>query len=43
MGRSLCASRLEEERLEVPYLLDETQEIARAYEAACTPDFFLVR
>ena len=24
-----------------PYLLDETQEIARAYEAACTPDFFL--
>jgi hypothetical protein len=24
-----------------PYLLDETQEIARSYEAACTPDFFL--
>jgi thiol-disulfide isomerase/thioredoxin len=24
-----------------PYLLDEAQEIARAYEAACTPDFFL--
>jgi len=24
-----------------PYLLDETQEIARAYEATCTPDFFL--
>jgi hypothetical protein len=24
-----------------PYLLDSTQEIARAYEAACTPDFFL--
>ena len=24
-----------------PYLLDETQEIARAYGAACTPDFFL--
>jgi thiol-disulfide isomerase/thioredoxin len=24
-----------------PYLLDETQEVARAYEAACTPDFFL--
>lgn len=24
-----------------PYLLDETQQIARAYEAACTPDFFL--
>ncbi len=24
-----------------PYLLDSTQEVARAYEAACTPDFFL--
>lgn len=24
-----------------PYLLDETQEVARAYQAACTPDFFL--
>ncbi|MDF5755396.1 thioredoxin family protein [Spongiactinospora sp. TRM90649] len=24
-----------------PYLLDETQEVAAAYRAACTPDFFL--
>lgn len=24
-----------------PYLYDETQEIARAYDAACTPDFYL--
>lgn len=24
-----------------PYLVDETQEVARAYNAACTPDFFL--
>jgi thiol-disulfide isomerase/thioredoxin len=24
-----------------PYLYDETQEVARAYTAACTPDFFL--
>jgi hypothetical protein len=24
-----------------PYLLDDTQEVARAYGAACTPDFFL--
>ena len=24
-----------------PYLLDETQEIARAYHAVCTPDIFL--
>ena len=23
-----------------PYLLDESQEIARAYDAVCTPDFF---
>lgn len=24
-----------------PYLYDETQEVARAYDAVCTPDFFL--
>ncbi len=24
-----------------PYLFDETQEVARSYEAACTPDFYL--
>jgi peroxiredoxin len=24
-----------------PYLYDESQEVARAYRAACTPDFFL--
>lgn len=24
-----------------PYLFDETQEVARAYQAACTPDFFV--
>lgn len=24
-----------------PYLFDETQEVARAYDAACTPDFYL--
>jgi hypothetical protein len=23
-----------------PYLYDESQEVARAYDAACTPDFF---
>ncbi len=23
-----------------PYVIDETQEVARAYEAVCTPDFF---
>jgi len=24
-----------------PYLYDETQEVAKAYGAACTPDFFI--
>lgn len=24
-----------------PYLVDESQDVARAFEAACTPDFFL--
>src|SRR5271157_990477 len=24
-----------------PYLYDETQDVARAYRAACTPDFFV--
>ena len=24
-----------------PYLVDATQEVARSYQAACTPDFFL--
>ena len=24
-----------------PYLIDETQEVAKAYRAACTPDFFV--
>ena len=26
---------------EFPYLYDESQQVARAYQAACTPDFFL--
>lgn len=28
-------------RMEFPYLFDETQEIAKAFDATCTPDFFL--
>ncbi|HEY6445655.1 MAG TPA: thioredoxin family protein [Acidobacteriaceae bacterium] len=28
-------------RFSFPYLYDETQEVARAYDAKCTPDFFL--
>ncbi|MDC0469682.1 thioredoxin family protein [Candidatus Pelagibacter sp.] len=27
-------------KLSFPYLIDETQEIAKAYDAVCTPDFF---
>lgn len=30
-----------EEGFNFPYLFDETQEIAKAYTAACTPDIFL--
>ena len=37
------AMREQAERLgwRFPYLLDEDQEVARSYGAACTPDFFL--
>ena len=28
-------------RMDFPYLFDETQEVAKAYRAACTPDFYL--
>ena len=30
-----------ENKMEFPYLFDETQEVAKAYDAVCTPDFFL--
>lgn len=30
-----------EEGYPFPYLYDETQEVAKAYDAACTPDFYL--
>lgn len=36
----LCA-RAEERHYPFPYLVDETQDVARAFDAACTPDFFL--
>ena len=29
-----------ENQFEFPYLVDETQEIAKTYDAVCTPDFF---
>lgn len=28
-------------KIEFPYLYDESQEVAKAYDAACTPDFYL--
>jgi len=28
-------------KIDFPYLFDETQQIAKAYDAACTPDFYL--
>ena len=31
----------EENHYSFPYLYDETQAVAKAYDAACTPDFFL--
>ena len=30
-----------ENEFSFPYLYDETQEVAKAYDAACTPDFYL--
>ena len=30
-----------EEQYPFPYLFDETQEVAKAYNAACTPDFYV--
>lgn len=30
-----------ENKIDFPYLFDETQEVAKAFDAACTPDFYL--
>ena len=35
------AYQAQELRLNFPYLFDESQDVARAYDAQCTPDFFL--
>ena len=35
------ARRADEKDFPFPYLYDRSQEVARAYHAACTPDFFL--
>jgi len=40
-GPAAMAREAEERGYTFPYLFDETQEVAKAYRAACTPDFFL--
>lgn len=35
------AEKAEEWNWKFPYLMDESQEVAKAYRAACTPDFYL--
>ncbi len=37
----LMKKKAQEEDYTFPYLYDETQEVAKAYDAACTPDFYL--
>ncbi|NAY90345.1 redoxin domain-containing protein [Muricauda sp. JGD-17] len=37
----LMKEKAQEEGYTFPYLFDETQEVAHAYDAACTPDFYL--
>lgn len=37
------AEQAREQGFGFPYLFDESQAVARAYDAACTPDFFLFR
>lgn len=34
-------AEVEEQGYTFPYLFDETQEVAKAFHAACTPDFYL--
>jgi len=38
---TLMAELVKKTGFTFPYLYDETQEVAKAYRAACTPDFFL--
>lgn len=40
-GPEAMAREIEAWGYTFPYLLDETQEVAKSYRAACTPDFFL--
>lgn len=37
----LMAKTAHQLKYQFPYLYDESQEVAKAYDAACTPDFFI--
>ncbi|MEM7484648.1 MAG: thioredoxin family protein [Bacteroidota bacterium] len=37
----LMKQKAKEAQYSFPYLYDESQEVAKAYDAACTPDFYL--
>ena len=40
-GPDLMTKTAKNEGYTFPYLYDETQKVAKAYDAACTPDFYL--
>ncbi|WP_202704328.1 thioredoxin family protein [Flavobacterium sp. UGB4466] len=40
-GPELMTDFAFQNKIDFPYLYDESQEVAKAYEAACTPDFYL--
>jgi peroxiredoxin len=40
-GPEHMATLATEKAFPFPYLYDETQEVAKSYDAACTPDFYL--
>ena len=40
-GPELMKTHAEEVGYDFPYLYDESQEVAKAYDAACTPDFYV--
>jgi len=40
-GPQAMADEAKRAGYDFPYLFDETQDVAKAYRAACTPDFFL--
>ena len=40
-GPAQMAELVAEMRWDFPFLLDESQSVAKSYQAACTPDYFL--